>query len=187
MGFPLCYYFNKIKITPIVIQSTTNLLKMKKLLLFAGLLASVTVEAQISKVSLQASGLTCSMCSNAINKSLKTLGFVDKVDADIKTYTFEISFKPGTVVDFDMLKNKVESAGFTVCSFVATIHFDNLKVTSNQSLVMQNKTLLLLGVPDQVLNGEKQVKLLDKGFVSAKEFKKSASLVSCPQCYHITL
>ena len=140
---------------------------MKKVLLFIAITASVITEAQVSTVSLQASGLTCSMCSNAINKSLKTLGFVLEVNADIKTYTFEISFKPGSTIDFDILKNKVESAGFTVCAFVATIHFNNVQVTNNQPVVIQNKTLLFQHVNDQILNGEKQIRLLDKGFVSA--------------------
>ncbi len=42
------------------------------LYLFIALAATVTSWAQVSSVSLQASGLTCSMCSNAINKALKT-------------------------------------------------------------------------------------------------------------------
>ncbi|MGO8056378.1 heavy-metal-associated domain-containing protein, partial [Rhizobium leguminosarum] len=78
---------------------------------------SMVSKAQVTKVSLQASGLTCSMCSNSIHKALKTLDFVDKVDADIKTYTFEISFKTNSKVDFNLIKKKVEGAGFTVSGF----------------------------------------------------------------------
>ena len=66
---------------------------MKSIFLFIAIAFSVATNAQITKVSLQASGLTCSMCSNSINKALKTLDFVERVDADIKTYTFEILFK----------------------------------------------------------------------------------------------
>jgi copper chaperone CopZ len=160
---------------------------MKKILFFIALIASVITEAQVTTVSLLASGLTCSMCSNAINKSLKTLDFVLSVDADIKTYTFGITFKPGSVVDFDKIKNKVESAGFTVCAFIATIHFDNLRITNNQPVVIQNQTLLFQQAGEQLLNGEKKVRFLDKGFVSAKEFKKNNTLVSSPQTYHVSL
>ena len=92
---------------------------MKKIFLFIAIAFSLATNAQVTKVSLQASGLTCSMCSNSINKALKTLDFVLKVDADIKTYTFEILFKPNSNVDFDMIKKKVENAGFTVSGFVA--------------------------------------------------------------------
>ena len=79
---------------------------MKKILLFIAIAFSVATHAQVTKVSLQASGLTCSMCSNSINKALKTLDFVLKVDADIKTYTFEISFKPNADIDFDMIREE---------------------------------------------------------------------------------
>jgi len=69
---------------------------------------------------MQASGLTCSMCSNAINKSVKSIDFVEKVMANIQTSTFEITFKPGSTIDFDLLKKKVEDAGFfciKICCF----------------------------------------------------------------------
>ncbi|MFM2326393.1 MAG: hypothetical protein RIR31_595, partial [Bacteroidota bacterium] len=67
---------------------------MKNKFLILAVLFSLAVKAQITKVSLQASGLTCSMCSNAINKSLKSLDFVDRVDANIKNSTFDILIKP---------------------------------------------------------------------------------------------
>jgi len=160
---------------------------MKQILLFMAITLSAIAHAQVSTVSLQASGLTCSMCSNAINKSLKTLDFVLKVDADIKTYTFRISFKPGSVVDFDLLRRKVESAGFTVSAFVANIYFDNIRVSESQPIIVQNNSLLFLNISDQVLNGNKQVKIIDQGFVSPKEYKKNTSLVSSPGSFHVTL
>ena len=160
---------------------------MKKIFLLIAVSASVITKAQVSTVSLQASGLTCSMCSNSINKALKTLDFVLKVDADIKTYTFRISFKPNSVIDFDMLRKKVEGAGFTVCAFVANIHFDSLPVKNNRPVIIQNKTFLFLHIQDQVLNGDKQVKILDRGFVASKDYKKNTFLNSTPQSYHVTL
>src|SRR5436305_1733911 len=99
---------------------------MKTIFLVIALALSMATGAQVTKVSLQASGLTCSMCSNSINKALRTLDFIDKIDTDMKTYTFEISFKPNSHVDFDKIKNKVEKAGFSVSSFIATIYFDNV-------------------------------------------------------------
>lgn len=160
---------------------------MKKIFLFIAIAASITARAQVSTVSLQASGLTCSMCSNAINKALKKLDFVLKVDADIKTSAFGISFKPNSVIDFDMLRKSVESAGFTVCSFVANIHFDNIEVKNSQPVIFQGKTFLFVNTRNNVLNGDKQVKILDKGFVSPKEYKKNPFLVSSSQTFHVTL
>ena len=86
------------------------------LLLFSGL-----ANAQVKTVTIQASGLTCSMCSNSIFKALKTLDFVEKVDPNIKTSSFDISFKPGADIDFDKLKAKVEGAGFFVANLTLLI------------------------------------------------------------------
>ncbi len=160
---------------------------MKKIFLFIAITVSISARAQVNTVSLQASGLTCSMCSNAINKALKTLSFVQMVDADIKTYTFVISFKPNSAVDFDLLRKSVEKAGFTVCSFVANIHFENIQVKNNQTIIFEDKKFLVVNSSDHVLNGIKQVKILDRGFVSPKKFKKNPSFVSTLQTYHVAL
>jgi copper chaperone CopZ len=160
---------------------------MKKFILFIAVTISVTVKAQVSAVSLQASGLTCSMCSNSVNKALQAVDFVREVDADIRTYTYLISFKPNSVIDFDMLRKSVENAGFTVCSFVVTIHFDSVRVNNSDPVAIQNKILLFPQSTDRLLNGDIRVAILDKGFVSAKEYKKNAFLISSPHSYHVTI
>ena len=143
---------------------------------------SFNLQAQVKHVTIQASGLTCSMCSNSIFKALKTLDFVEKVDANIKTSSFEVSFKPNVVVDFDKLKAKVEDAGFFVANFTVTYSFDNLAVSNDKHINVGNSVFHFLNVKDGVLNGEKKIRLLDKGFVSAKEFKKNSSLTKMA-CY----
>ena len=76
---------------------------MKMIFFLIAFLFSIVIHAQVKSVTIQASGLTCSMCSNSIFKALKTLHFVEKADANIKTSSFEISFKPGADIDFDKL------------------------------------------------------------------------------------
>lgn len=160
---------------------------MKKLILLIVLASSVITKAQVNSVSLRASGLTCSMCSNSINKALKTLDFVLNVDADIKTYTFVIRFKPNSIIDFDMLRKKVVSAGFTVSAFVADIYFNTVVVKNDQPVIIQDKTFLFVNAKDQILTGDQQVKIMDKGFVSPKEYKRNAFLILPPQTYHVSL
>lgn len=160
---------------------------MKTFFLFIAIAFSAATKAQVTKVSLQASGLTCSMCSNSINKALNTLDFVDKVEADLKTYTFEISFKTNSNVDFDKIKMKVEKAGFSVSSFVATIHFDKVPVKNTQPVTVGSKTFLFVNGKDQLLNGLKQVKVLDRGFVPSKEYKSYALSTVTPGTYHVAI
>ena len=155
---------------------------MKNIILIIAVLFSLNANAQVSKINLQASGLTCSMCSNAINKSLKTLDFVEKIDANIKNSTFEITIKPGSVVDFDRVKKKVEDAGFFVARLVATINFDNLKISNDEHINVGNTTFHFLNTKNEVLNGNKDIRLLDKGYVSSKEYKKNGNLTKM-ECY----
>ena len=155
---------------------------MKTFLIFFSILFATTLSAQVKKVTIQASGLTCSMCSNSINKSLKSLPNVEKVMANIKTSSFDITFKPDAVVNFDQLKKKVEDAGFFVAKFTAVVHFENQKVKSDDHVVNQNTTYHFLNVKDQEIGGEKTIQLLDKGYVSAKDFKKNAVLTKM-ECY----
>jgi copper chaperone CopZ len=151
---------------------------MKKIFFLVAIISSLSTQAQITKVSLQASGLTCSMCSNAINKALKTIDFVDMIEPNIKTSNFDITFKPGSKVDFDKLKNKVEDAGFFVSRFIATVHFDNVQITPGEPVTIDDKTFHFVNSKDQVLNGKKSLKVIDKGFLSMKEYKKNAVAVS---------
>jgi copper chaperone CopZ len=155
---------------------------MKNVFLIIAVIFSFTATAQVTKVSLQASGLTCSMCSNAINKAIKSLDFVDKVDANIKNSTFDIAIKPNSNVDFDKLKEKVEDAGFFVANFTATVYFENVAVLNDSHVNVGANGFHFLNVKEQTLNGNKTIRILDKGFVPAREYKKNSSLTKIP-CY----
>jgi len=162
---------------------------MKTFLFLMAATISIASNAQVSKVSLQASGLTCSMCSNSINKALKTIDFVQNVNPNIKTSTFEITFKEGSSVDFDKLKKKVEDAGFTVASFVAFVNFANTEIKANEPVKVGDKTFYILNAKEKSLNGAKQVRIVDKGFVSTKDFKKNtlAAPTSGNGVYNVTI
>lgn len=155
---------------------------MKKIFIIAAILFSVSVQAQVTKVSLQASGLTCSMCSNSINKSLKSLDYVEKVMANIKSSTFDITFKPGATVNFDQLKKKVEDAGFFVANLTATVQFSNLVIEKDEHYNVAGMNIHFLNAKGQVLNGEQAIQVVDKGYVSAKAFKKN-QLYTQMECY----
>ena len=160
---------------------------MKKIFLIIAIVLSVITNAQVTNVSLQASGLTCSMCSKSIDKALKTLDFVQNIEADIKTYTFEITIKEDGIVDFNAIKKRVEGAGFSVSSFIATINFEKVTIEKHQPLTVGNTKLFLVNPPEQPLNGTRRVKLLDKGFVSAKEYSQTNLPVLAPGTYHASI
>lgn len=170
---------------------------MKKIIFIITVFFSFALQAQVKSVTIQASGLTCSMCSNSIFKALKSVDFVDHVEPNIKNSTFNISVKPGTEIDFDILKAKVEDAGFFVANFTVNYNFENLAVSNDQHISVGKTVFHFLKLKDKVLNGEQKIRFLDKGFVSAKEFKKNSNLtkMACyktgeeneKRIYHVTI
>lgn len=155
---------------------------MKKIFVIIGILFASYTQAQVTKVSLQASGLTCSMCSNAINKSLQSLDFVSSVKSNIQNSSFDISIKPGAAFTFDELKKKVEDAGFFVANMQAEVNFNGVKIEKDKHLQFAGMTLHFLNAKGQLLNGTKTLQLLDKGYVSSKIFKKNQALTNM-ECY----
>ena len=155
---------------------------MKKIFFVLFLFTLLQAQGQVKKVTLQASGLTCSMCSNSINKALKSIDYVEKVMANIQASSFEITFKPGAKVNFDELKKKVEDAGFAVAGLTASVDFENVAVTNDEHVTVNGMVFHFLNVQDQTLSGTKTIKVIDKGFVSAKDYKKNGKYTKM-ECY----
>ena len=157
---------------------------MKKLLLIVIIaLFAVTSQAQFTTATLQATGLTCAMCSNAINKALQKVSFVESIKSDIKNSAFTMVFKAGTQVDIDALKDAVEDAGFSIGSLVLTGSFSETKIEKDQHIKIGMENFHFLNANNQVLNGEQAITIVDKNFVTEKQFKKyrAATKMSCMQ------
>jgi len=118
------------------------------------------------------------MCTKAINKALEKVPFVQDVKADIKSSSFQINFKEGVPVDFDVMKKAVEDAGFSVARLKVMGVFDKLDVQNDTHVQIDGKTFHFLSVNKQTLQGEKAITLVDKDFVSAKEYKKYSAATS---------
>lgn len=147
------------------------------------ILLSSYSQAQFNKAYLQATGLTCALCSNAINKALQKISFVESVKPDIKNSAFTIVFKQNASINIDEIKKAVDDAGFSVGSLKLTGNFHDLKVYNDEHITIGNETFHFLNVTNQVLNGEKTITIIDKNFVTTKEFKKISlySKMSCLQ------
>lgn len=151
---------------------------LKKIMIAAILLLSIPCAfAQLSRVDIVATGLTCSMCSNAINKQLKTLTDVEKVDIDLNTNTFVVFLKKNNQITPKFLKDKVENAGFFVGEMVLYMSFDKQKTTMNSVVSTNNLTFIFIDDSTKTLEGETKLKVFDKGYLTSKAFKKAAKLL----------
>lgn len=157
---------------------------MKNLIMILAIvLSGYSAGAQFTKATLQASGLTCALCTKAINKSLEQLPFVSSVKADIKSSSFEIAFKDGSDVDIDAIRKGVEDAGFSVSKLQLTGSFSQVAIKNDTHASINGKTYHFLSVANRVLDGEQQITIVDRNFLGAKEFKKysKSSNMSCVQ------
>jgi copper chaperone CopZ len=157
---------------------------MKKICVaIAAMLFYLAGMAQFTKATLQASGLTCSMCSKAVKVALEKVPFVQEVKVNIKTQEYSIAFKENSETDFDALKKAVEDAGFSVASLKITGNFSAMNLQKDKHVQLGGMNFHFLNGSNQVLEGEKTFAIADKGFLSAKEFKKqsSASKMECVQ------
>jgi copper chaperone CopZ len=183
--------------------------KIKIFILASLFVIPFLVSAQLQKAEFQASGLTCSMCSNAINKALKTVPFIESVNTDLNKNVFEITFKKNTPVDIDVIKKKVEGAGFSIAKFWIIINLNDQKINNDEHTNVAGINFHFMNVKPQTLNGVQRLQLIDKNYVSAKEFKrygayttmscyqtglmsncckaKDGSLASSGRIYHVTI
>ena len=130
---------------------------------------------QITTAELQVNGLTCSMCSQATEKSLKTLDFVESVKPDLNKNIFVINFKKEKSVNIDLIRKKVQDAGFSVGNLTATFHFNNIKVDENGQAKVGSSFFKVLNAKNKTLNGSVRATVVDKNFIPGSVFKQKAT------------
>lgn len=137
---------------------------------------SFTASAQVKKVSLQAAGLTCSMCSKAVLNALQKVSFVDKVDVDLKNQEYGITFKEESKIEFDALTKAVEDAGFSVAGFKVKAELKDQQLKKDEHILIGNQYFHFLNAKNQQVKGLVDFTIVDKAYTSAKNYKKYSSL-----------
>ncbi len=142
------------------------------------MLFSINTFANFTEVKVKVTGITCSMCSNSVNKALMTLKFVDKIEVDLEKALFIIKIKEGEKVVIDDIRNKIEGAGFSVGELIAGFKFNDLTIEKDFHYVYEDNTYHFVDVKNQNLNEVIYVRFVDKGLTSQKEHKKYTGLTT---------
>ena len=151
---------------------------MKKILLLSVILfAAIIANGQIIRAEVTAIGLTCSMCSKATYKQLASIPEVENVEPDLNNTAFILFFKNGSAVNINDIKGKVEEAGFAIGELLVVFNFKNQQAENNKTFTLDNTTYTFMDTKSGNLTGEVKVKILDKGFVVEKEYKKLSKLI----------
>lgn len=154
---------------------------MKTIKLFSIIMLLFAVKAsaqQITTADLKVTGLTCSMCSNATQKSLETLSFISSVKPDLNKNIFVLTFKKDADINLDMVRKKVQDAGFSVGGLTADFAFNQVKVDDKGQAIVDGNVYRFINAKSKTLNGTVKASVVDKNFISGAAFKKQATAVS---------
>ena len=88
---------------------------------------------------------------------------VENVDTDLNTNTFTVRLKKDNTLSPKNFKDKVEKAGFFIGSLIVSI---DAKAVNNKNYINVNDS--------KSAGSETKIQVLDKGYVTAKEYKKLA-------------
>jgi copper chaperone CopZ len=141
------------------------------------LFAIKTSAQQITTAEIQVTGLTCSMCSQATEKSLRTLSYVDQITPDLNKNLFLITFKKGSQVNLDQLNKKVKDAGFSIGKLDAVVTFNQVKIDDDGQAIAGTTIYRFANAKSKVLNGPVKISVIDKGFISSASFKQRLTTV----------
>ena len=130
---------------------------------------------QISTADLQVTGLTCSMCSNATQKSLETLNFISSVKPDLNKNIFVLTFRKDANINLDLVRKKVQDAGFSVGGLTASFNFNQVKIDDKGQAVVDGNVYRFVNAKSKTLNGTVKASVVDKNFISSSAFKKQAT------------
>jgi copper chaperone CopZ len=146
---------------------------MKKIVvLLVMLVASVTSRAQFVSATVGVDGLTCSMCARGVEESLKQLEFIDSIHIDLNKLVATVFFKKGVSVEMSKLHEMIEDAGFSVRSLNAVFSFQDEAVSKDSHFTYGGNTYHFIGGKEQTLNGNVQLRFVDKPYVNKREFKE---------------
>jgi len=151
---------------------------MKKIVLFSVILfAAIIANGQIIRAEVTAIGLTCSMCSKATYKQLASIPEVENVEPDLNNTAFILFFKNGSAVNINDIKGKVEEAGFAIGELLVVFNFKNQQAENNRTFTVDKTLFTFMDTKSGNLAGEVKVKVLDKGYVVEKEYKKLSKMI----------
>jgi copper chaperone CopZ len=147
-------------------------MKTKVILIVMLLVASVTARAEFVSARVGVDGLTCSMCARGVEETLKQLEFIDSIHVDLNKLVATIVFKKGSNVEIEKIHEMIEDAGFSIRSLDAIFSFHDEAVSKDSHFAFGGNTYHFIGAKEQTLNGNVQLRFIDKQYINKREFKE---------------
>jgi copper chaperone CopZ len=139
---------------------------------------SLNVSAQFKSATVGIDGLTCSMCSFGVQKSIEKLKFIQKVKVDLNSNLAYIEFKDGAMVDMNEVIKSIYDAGFSVRNLTALFSFNESTTPTSPFFQFEHYTYIVLEQrTGKIQTNTVEVQFVDKKFSDTKEYKKHKSTI----------
>jgi hypothetical protein len=99
---------------------------------------------------------------------------VKKIDTDINKNLFTVYFADSAKIQIDDFRKKVEGAGYSIARLNLYLNMDPVTVKNDAHLMLSDILYHFMNIKEQRLAGIVKMQVLDKGFTSAKEYKKNS-------------
>jgi copper chaperone CopZ len=120
-------------------------------------------------VDVGVNGLTCSLCTRSVERSISRLDFVDSVVMSLEKTEGRIYLKVGELVDLKKIAKAVVDAGFSVRFFQLEFNFSDVTVNTEGYFSYQNQKYRWLQYKGGLTKGDVSLTLIDEGFLPRKE------------------
>ena len=89
-----------------------------------------------------------------------------------------LTFKKGADINLDLVRKKVQDAGFSVGGLTADFTFNQVKVDDKGQAIVDGNVYRFVNAKNKTLNGTVKASVVDKNFISGSAFKKQSSTVN---------
>ena len=141
------------------------------------------VDAGINWAEVGINGLTCSLCSRTVEKSLERLPFIDSVVMSLETTNARIYFKNGGKIDYPAIAKAVSDSGFSIRLLQVEFSFNDITVNTDGTFNYQNKNYRWMDFKNGSARGKLVLKLVDGTYLPKKEaaeWKKKIEVIDQP-------
>jgi copper chaperone CopZ len=133
--------------------------------------------AQFVSARLGINGLTCSMCSFAVQAELERLPFVEKAELNLNTNIADVLFKTGAKVNMQQVVQAVYKAGFSVGYTEADFTFNQQEVSDQSVFSYEGYNYQFFKPAQSLLNGRTTLKFIDKKYFRQKAYSFWAPMI----------
>lgn len=146
-------------------------------LLIPSLFLSLALHGQVQTITTGINGLTCSMCSRTVEKSILNLLWVEKVEMSLENTESKIFPRKNTTISMKEIARSVKDAGFSVRFVKMEMDVADLRLQENNTFYSSGQEFRLTGNNKIPEKGTVIFRLIDPLFTTPKDRDKWTALL----------